>query len=91
MELMDTKLKGSCITSEVVKCLHIGLLCVQEDPSDRPSMSTIVHMLSGDNGSLPLAKQPAFMNRKPLPEIASSSSGLDSGVQEILTVSTLGR
>ena len=88
---MDTKLKESCITSEVVKCLHIGLLCVQEDPSDRPSMSTIVHMLSGENVSLPLAKQPAFMNRKPLPEIASSSSGLDSCVQEILTVSTLGR
>uniref|UniRef100_A0A803MG13 non-specific serine/threonine protein kinase n=1 Tax=Chenopodium quinoa TaxID=63459 RepID=A0A803MG13_CHEQI len=91
LELMDSKLNESCFPSEVLKCIHIGLLCVQEDPSDRPTMSTAVHMLSGENASLPLAKQPAFMNRKPLSENASSSSAMDSSVQEEMTVSTIGR
>uniref|UniRef100_A0A803L8I7 non-specific serine/threonine protein kinase n=1 Tax=Chenopodium quinoa TaxID=63459 RepID=A0A803L8I7_CHEQI len=91
LELMDSKLNESCSPSEVLKCIHIGLLCVQEDPSDRPTMSTVVHMLSGENASLPLAKQPAFMNRKPLSENASSSSAIDSSVNEEMTVSTIGR
>lgn len=89
LELMDPKLNESCSPSEVLKCIHIGLLCVQEDPSDRPTMSTVVHMLSGENASLPPAKQPAFMNRKPLSDTASSSSTKD--MQEMITISTVGR
>lgn len=88
---MDPKLNESCIYSEVLRCIHIGLLCVQEDPSDRPSMSTVVHMLSGENTSLPVAKQPAFMNRRPLSDNPSTSSAKDSSGHELMTVSTVGR
>ncbi|KMT10646.1 hypothetical protein BVRB_5g117630 [Beta vulgaris subsp. vulgaris] len=91
LELMDPKLNESCIYSEVLRCIHIGLLCVQEDPSDRPSMSTVVHMLSAENASLPPAKQPAFMNRRPLSENASTSSAKDSSGHEVMSVSTVGR
>ncbi|KMT10644.1 hypothetical protein BVRB_5g117620 isoform A [Beta vulgaris subsp. vulgaris] len=90
LELIDPKLKESCC-SEVVKCINIGLLCVQEDPSDRPSMSTVIHMLNSENTSLPLAKQPPFINRKPLSENASTSSAKDLSVHEVLTVSIVGR
>ena len=92
LEIMDSKLNESCLLTEVQKCIHIGLLCVQEDPSDRPTMSTVVYMLSGENAPLPPAKQPAFMNRKPLSESASSSSVKDLSMQqEMMTVSTVGR
>jgi len=32
--------------SEVLNCIEIGLLCVQENPEDRPDASTVVLMLS---------------------------------------------
>lgn len=34
---------------EVVKCIHVGLLCVQKQPEDRPSMSEVVNMLQSEN------------------------------------------
>ncbi|GJN01632.1 hypothetical protein PR202_ga18911 [Eleusine coracana subsp. coracana] len=40
------------------RCIQIGLLCVQTEPDDRPSMSQVVEMLSNTNGDLPLPKPP---------------------------------
>ncbi|RDY09719.1 Cysteine-rich receptor-like protein kinase 6, partial [Mucuna pruriens] len=40
LELLDPILEKTYKASEVMKCIHIGLLCVQEDAVDRPSMST---------------------------------------------------
>lgn len=30
---------------ELLKCVHIGLLCVQENPADRPTMLSVLVML----------------------------------------------
>jgi hypothetical protein len=38
--------------------MHVGLLCVQECPDDRPSMSFVFMMLSSDNLELPAPKKP---------------------------------
>ena len=38
----------------------MALLCVQHDPVDRPNMSTVVMMLSGDESRLREPKQPGF-------------------------------
>ncbi|TXG47116.1 hypothetical protein EZV62_026410 [Acer yangbiense] len=59
-ELMDPVLVQSCIQVELLKYIHIGLLCVQEDQTDRPSMSSVVAMLVSDNIRLPQPTQPAF-------------------------------
>ncbi|CAL5410936.1 unnamed protein product [Camellia sinensis] len=37
LNLMNSTLEGSYSRSEVIRYIHIGLLCVQEDPEDRPS------------------------------------------------------
>uniref|UniRef100_A0A2N9J0F9 Gnk2-homologous domain-containing protein n=1 Tax=Fagus sylvatica TaxID=28930 RepID=A0A2N9J0F9_FAGSY len=47
-------------TIEVLKCMHIGLLCVQEDPADRPTMASVVVLLGNDPATLPDPKQPAL-------------------------------
>ena len=44
---------------EVLRCIHIGLLCVQQSPADRPSMSSVVLMLGSEN-ELPQPKQPGY-------------------------------
>ncbi|KAI4323645.1 hypothetical protein L6164_023234 [Bauhinia variegata] len=60
LEVMDQLLETSCTPNEVVKCINIGLLCVQEDAADRPSMPNIALMLSSDMVNLPNPKKPAF-------------------------------
>ncbi|TKY71218.1 Cysteine-rich receptor protein kinase 10 [Spatholobus suberectus] len=60
LELMDPILRESYSQSEFIRSIHIGLLCVQEDPADRPTMATIVLMLESNTVSLPDPKRPAF-------------------------------
>ncbi|XP_011007883.1 PREDICTED: cysteine-rich receptor-like protein kinase 10 isoform X3 [Populus euphratica] len=60
LELMDPMLEKSSVATEVLRCIHIGLLCVQEDPADRPTMSSVLHKLASDTITLPIPKQPAF-------------------------------
>ncbi|XP_020216964.1 cysteine-rich receptor-like protein kinase 10 [Cajanus cajan] len=60
LELVDPILRESCNQNEVIRSIHIGLLCVQEDPDDRPTMATIVLMLDSNTVTLPTPKRPAF-------------------------------
>lgn len=62
MEIVDSTLKESYNSHEVLKCIHIALLCVQEDAVDRPTISAIIVMLDSEI-SLPCPKQPAFIFR----------------------------
>ncbi|KAL4288959.1 hypothetical protein AHAS_Ahas19G0338300 [Arachis hypogaea] len=67
LELLDPTLRGSYSRNEVIRCIHIGLLCVQESPSARPSMANILLMLNSYSVTLSLPRQPAsFLHgRKP--------------------------
>ena len=57
---MDPRLRDSYTANEVIRSVHIGLLCVQEDVADRPTMASAVLMLSSYSVTLPLPKKPAF-------------------------------
>uniref|UniRef100_A0A7N1A7D1 Protein kinase domain-containing protein n=1 Tax=Kalanchoe fedtschenkoi TaxID=63787 RepID=A0A7N1A7D1_KALFE len=46
--------------NEIMRCIHIGLLCVQESVAARPTMASVVLMLSSFSLSLPLPSEPAF-------------------------------
>ncbi|MFS7979055.1 putative protein kinase RLK-Pelle-DLSV family [Helianthus anomalus] len=63
-ELLDQILVNSCDSSEVLKCINVGLLCVQGDPDDRPTMTNAVMMLGGDMAMLPNPKEPAVIPRR---------------------------
>ncbi|PON62141.1 Serine/threonine protein kinase [Trema orientale] len=72
VELMDPTITcNSCSVGDVVLCIHIGLLCVQESADDRPDMSDVVSMLSSEGANLPTPKQPAFST---LLSVADNSS-----------------
>ena len=67
LEVIDELKVEPCYVSEVLKSIHIGLLCVQHSPEHRPSMSTVVLMLGGD-GVLPQPKEPGFYTERKLIE-----------------------
>jgi hypothetical protein len=37
-DLADPSIADTCLLYEVSLCSHVGLLCVQENPDDRPLM-----------------------------------------------------
>ncbi|CAL5390604.1 unnamed protein product [Camellia sinensis] len=73
LELIDEALWDSCYQIEMLRSIHVGLLCVQESPKDRPSMSSVVLML-GSEAALPQAKQPGFFTARNVLQTGSSSS-----------------
>ncbi|KAL2902567.1 putative cysteine-rich receptor-like protein kinase 30, partial [Bienertia sinuspersici] len=46
LELIDPTLSDSYSDDEVKKCILLGLLCLQEEISKRPTLVTIIHMLN---------------------------------------------
>ncbi|XP_056167193.1 G-type lectin S-receptor-like serine/threonine-protein kinase At4g27290 [Syzygium oleosum] len=73
MQLLDKLVENSCSTFEALRSIHIGLLCVQRCPDDRPSMSAVVMMLGSDI-ELPLPKEPGFFNERNLLQENTSHS-----------------
>ncbi|XP_062008419.1 G-type lectin S-receptor-like serine/threonine-protein kinase At4g27290 isoform X2 [Rosa rugosa] len=78
LELIDSWLESSCNLSEVevLRCIQVGLLCVQHNPEDRPSMASVVIML-GTDIALAQPKQPGFFmekEHKASPDIGNESS-----------------
>ncbi|CAA3005581.1 receptor kinase At4g00960 [Olea europaea subsp. europaea] len=45
---------------DIMRCIHIGLLCVQENATDRPTMGSVVLMLSSFSLTLAVPSRPAF-------------------------------
>ncbi|CAN6353304.1 unnamed protein product [Urochloa humidicola] len=60
MDLVDPSLIDHPPTEEMLKCIHIGLLCVQRKPSARPTMSWVNVMLSSSTVCLPSLCKSAF-------------------------------
>ncbi|KAL1342748.1 hypothetical protein AAHE18_09G179900 [Arachis hypogaea] len=47
--------------NEILRCIHIGLLCIQENLADRPNMASIVLMLNSHSLTLPVPSKPPFL------------------------------
>ncbi|KAJ9671906.1 hypothetical protein PVL29_025526 [Vitis rotundifolia] len=72
-EFIDASMGNTCNLSEVLRSINLGLLCVQRFPEDRPSMHSVVLMLSSE-GALPQPKEPCFFTDRNMMEAYSSSS-----------------
>ncbi|XP_068667809.1 cysteine-rich receptor-like protein kinase 10 [Aristolochia californica] len=60
MEMVDPAVRESCSANEVIRCVHIALLCVQDDAGERPNMSTVGLTLKSHSVNLPSPLQPTF-------------------------------
>ncbi|XP_016169758.2 uncharacterized protein LOC107612581 [Arachis ipaensis] len=74
IDLMYMSLVESCTENQFIRCAHVALLCVQDEPGDRPSMSSVVTMLDSETSTLPTPKQPTFFASRGQPTTSSSKS-----------------
>ncbi|XP_052307831.1 cysteine-rich receptor-like protein kinase 10 isoform X3 [Populus trichocarpa] len=74
LEVLDPTLTDTYSRNEVIRCIHIGLLCVQEDPAIRPAMATIVLTLNSYLVTLPSPQEPAFFFRSTITDEVNISS-----------------
>ncbi|KAL6844523.1 hypothetical protein ACP4OV_026196 [Aristida adscensionis] len=51
------------LLTQLERCLQIGLLCVQQSPDDRPTMSAAITMLNSSGSEVYLPKRPSFNGR----------------------------
>ncbi|KAM0952368.1 putative protein kinase RLK-Pelle-DLSV family [Dioscorea sansibarensis] len=92
LELVDESLGFAFPMAEVLRCIKVGLLCVQERPEDRPTMSNVVLMLGSESATLPNPRQPGFVTARVPLEVDSSSSKQDSvSINEISVTMFQGR
>ncbi|KAF7154589.1 hypothetical protein RHSIM_Rhsim01G0039600 [Rhododendron simsii] len=83
MEFMDPLLDDTNSSCKLVRCLQIALLCVQENPTDRPSMLELSSMLKNETATMNIPKRPAFSTRRDEDEVQVQES---TSQQEIWSV-----
>ena len=79
--LIDPTLSNSPTTE--LKCIHIGLLCVQENVDDRPNMASISLMMNSNYVALPVPTQPASFMRSNVILATSLQRDIDSYITNI--------
>ncbi|XP_043695179.1 cysteine-rich receptor-like protein kinase 10 [Telopea speciosissima] len=61
LEFVDLSVREYCSSSEVLRSIHIGLSCVQDEPARRPSMASVVHTLQSESLTLPVLSPPTVL------------------------------
>ncbi|KAL2457704.1 G-type lectin S-receptor-like serine/threonine-protein kinase [Abeliophyllum distichum] len=60
LDIVDSSLNNSYDVNKILRCIHVGLLCMQECAPDRPIMSEVAFMLCNET-RLPYPKRTAFI------------------------------
>ncbi|GMP75063.1 hypothetical protein CsSME_00032279 [Camellia sinensis var. sinensis] len=89
MKLMDALMESPIPTLEVLRCIQVALLCVQQRPEDRPTMSVVLLMLDSENPMMPMPKQPGFYSERFISETDSSSTPRNPYTSNDLTITKL--
>ncbi|XP_022720553.1 putative receptor-like protein kinase At4g00960 [Durio zibethinus] len=81
LNLIDPTLSDGS-RNEIMRCMHIALLCVQENVARRPTMASVVFMLNSFSTTLPVPSQPAFCMQSNIETDMSSSLATNSWASE---------
>ncbi|KAI3675460.1 hypothetical protein L1987_85050 [Smallanthus sonchifolius] len=88
LQLVAKCLGESINVCQVLRSIHIALLCVQRHPDDRPTMTTVILML-GSESPLPSPKEPGFYVGKTKQDTTESSSSYGTSSTNELSISML--
>lgn len=77
LEIVDEKIRGDSLPNwQVLRCIEVGLMCVQQQASERPNMSLVVTMLQEENFPTPKPLRPGVITDATT-QVASTSSYQD--------------
>ncbi|EXC10167.1 G-type lectin S-receptor-like serine/threonine-protein kinase [Morus notabilis] len=89
IEMLDKSLRvADHNLKQVLRCIHVGLLCVQQSPVDRPNISTVVAML-GSESELPQPKLPGYFTEMDAVKGDSSSTKPDLSSTNDMSITLL--
>ncbi|CAK8535448.1 unnamed protein product [Lathyrus sativus] len=88
LRLMDPSLTDSFVPDEVKRCIHVGLLCVEQYANDRPTMSDVISMLTNNYEPVILPTRPAFYVRREILEDETTSKVMDSDTYSTTAISS---
>ncbi|KAF5199039.1 S-receptor-like serine/threonine-protein kinase, partial [Thalictrum thalictroides] len=91
MELIDKSMStiSSSSVEDVLRCIHVGLLCVQKRTEQRPTMSSVLLMLSSEAVVLPKPQVPGFFVERDFIKEHSSQSDKESCISNEATITLL--
>ncbi|KAJ9690227.1 hypothetical protein PVL29_012733 [Vitis rotundifolia] len=89
MEFVDSSIRDSCSQNEVLRCIKVGMLCVQDSTIYRPTMSTVVLMLESETATLPMPRQPTFTSTRSSIDLDLFSEGLEIVSSNNITLSAV--
>ncbi|KAL4597318.1 hypothetical protein ACB092_12G224100 [Castanea dentata] len=86
LELSYTCLEDSHSRSQILRCIQVGLLCVQKFPEDRPIMSCVYSMLTNEEAILPQPKQPGFFIERSPSNSGAILRNEESNIENAVTI-----
>jgi hypothetical protein len=89
--MVDSALSGTCSPNEVLRCIQIGLLCVQDNPYNRPLMSSVVFMLENETTPLSVPIQPMYFSQRYLDDHGIGENSISSSVNDMSVTVLEGR
>lgn len=90
LSLIDPAIFDSATQAEILRCIHVGLLSLQEFPEDRPSITTVVSMIESEVTDLPRPTQPGFTQRRIASLNGTQQNGLDCYSVNGVSITSLG-
>nr|XP_043619925.1 G-type lectin S-receptor-like serine/threonine-protein kinase At4g27290 [Erigeron canadensis] len=88
LELVAMCSYESINASQVLRSIHVGLLCVQRRPEDRPPMTSVIMMLGSEN-PLPSPQKPGFFIETDIEDTTHSSSSCGTSSTNELSITML--
>ncbi|XP_056689783.1 G-type lectin S-receptor-like serine/threonine-protein kinase At1g11330 isoform X2 [Spinacia oleracea] len=90
LSLIDPAVSALDFQAEILRCIQVGLLSVQEFPEDRPSITTVVSMIESEITDLPRPTQPGFTQRRIASWNGTQQNGRDCYSVNGVSISSLG-
>lgn len=87
MEFMDPSLDDTFSSCKLTRCMQVALLCVQENPANRPSMLEVDSMIKNETADIATPRRPAFAAKRD--EDDKSVSCHEIGSVNVTTISQL--
>ena len=87
---MDSSIVDNGALDEVIRCIQVGLLCVQDQPDVRPHMSSVVFMLDNEASPLPTPKEPIFLWKRSH-EDAGQRENMETSLNDVTITMLEGR